>query len=31
MKLAESIQSPGARMQAVVALAGAIPERPAKK
>ena len=31
MTLAESIQSPGARMQAVVALAGAIPERPAKK
>ena len=31
MDLAESIQSPGARMQAFVALAGAIPERPAKK
>ena len=31
MDLAESIESPGARMQAFVALAGAIPDRRAKK
>ena len=31
MDLAESIESPTARIQAFVALAGAIPDRQAKK